>query len=334
MKEALYYQNTGSSKVECALCPHNCRIKDQNRGICGVRKNIGGKLYAENYGMITALGLDPIEKKPLYHFFPGREIFSIGSIGCNLKCFFCQNWEISQATPDDISSKHSYSVDKIVQMAVSQKDNLGVAYTYNEPVIYYEYMLDIAGKIKQAGLKNVVVTNGFINPEPLERLMTYIDAFSVDLKGFTNEFYKKYTGSTFQPIKNTLKKLGDSNLLLEIINLVIPTLNDDIGKFEEMLKWIRDHVGENTVLHISRYHPGYKSRISATPASTLKEFYALATQYVNYVYLGNVLLEEGSNTFCHQCKNLLVRREGYYAETPGLDAEGSCLFCGNKVFIR
>ena len=334
MKAALYYHNTGNSKVECALCPHNCKIKDQNRGLCGVRKNIGGKLFAENYELVTALGFDPIEKKPLYHFFPGREILSIGSIGCNLKCFFCQNWEISQATPDDIPSKHSYSVDKVVQLAVKQKDNLGVAYTYNEPVIYYEYMRDIARKIKQEGMKNVVVTNGFINPEPLEDLIPYIDACSVDLKGFTDEFYKKYTGSRFQPIKNTLEKLGDSNLLLEIINLVIPTLNDDMGKFEQMLKWIRDHVGENTVLHISRYHPGYKSSIPATPASTLKSFYALATQYLNYVYLGNILLEEGSNTYCHQCQNLLVRRAGYSAETPGLDADGSCLFCGNKVFIR
>ena len=334
MKEALYYTKSENKNVQCNLCPHNCKIKEQQRGICGVRKNIDGTLYSENYGVITGLGIDPIEKKPLYHYHPGRNILSVGSIGCNLKCFFCQNWEISQATTDDNLPTHTYDVDDIVNLATKRKDNLGIAYTYNEPVIYYEFMLDVAKKIKEKGLKNVVVTNGFINPEPMQELMNYIDAFSIDLKGFTNEFYRKYTSSSFDPIKETLKQIRKNDKFLEVINLVIPTLNDDAGEFEEMMKWMRDNLGENTVLHISRYFPSYKSTIEATPSSKLKEFYNLASRYLNYVYVGNIMLDEGSDTYCHLCGALLVERKGYSTRTPGLDEEGKCVHCGNHVFIR
>jgi pyruvate formate lyase activating enzyme len=334
MKEALYYKTLENNKVQCFLCPHNCIIKDNKRGICGVRKNSGGKLYSENYGEITALGIDPIEKKPLYHFYPGRNILSLGSIGCNLKCFFCQNWEISQTTPDNAGRKKTYKVDDIVKLATQRKDNVGVAYTYNEPVIYYEFMMDVAKEIKKKGLQNVVVTNGFINPEPLDELMEYIDGFSVDLKGFTDKFYKKHTGGTFEPIKRSLIKLRETGKFLEVINLIIPTLNDDRVQFEEMMKWIKDNLGENTILHLSRYFPGYKSTIEPTAPSTMKEFYYLASKYLNYVYVGNISMEEGSNTYCHQCNSLLVRRDGYFTQTPGLDEEGKCIHCGNKVFIR
>ena len=334
MKEALYYTTLENKKVKCTLCPHNCLIKDQERGICGVRKNLEGTLYSENYGEVTALGFDPIEKKPLYHYHPATNILSLGSLGCNLKCFFCQNWEISQSTPDDISRKHTYGVHDIVDLATKRKDNLGVAYTYNEPVIYYEFMLDVAKKIREEGLKNVVVTNGFINPEPMQELMKYIDAFSVDLKGFTNEFYRKHTKSSFDPILETLKQIRQNGNFLEVINLVIPTLNDDPKPFEEMMKWMRDNLGENTVLHISRYFPGYKSNIEPTSSAKMKEFYNLASQYLNYVYMGNIMLDEGSNTYCHQCGALLVKRQGYSTQLPGLDEEGKCVQCGNKVFIR
>ena len=334
MKEALFYTELEDKSIECYLCPHNCKIKDQKRGVCGVRKNIGGKLYSENYGEITGLGFDPIEKKPLYHYHPGRNILSVGSIGCNLKCFFCQNWEISQATIDDISRQHTYEVEDIVNLALQRKDNLGIAYTYNEPVIYYEFMVDVAREIKKQGLQNVVVTNGFINREPLQELMDYIDAFSIDLKGFTNEFYRKHTKSSFDPIKESLVQIRKNDKFLEVINLVIPTLNDDPGEFEDMMKWMKDNLGENTPLHISRYFPSYKSTIEPTSPSKLKEFYNLASQYLNYVYVGNIMLNEGSNTYCHRCGTLLVKREGYYTQTPGLDEEGKCTNCGNKVFIR
>ncbi|MGM0530294.1 MAG: AmmeMemoRadiSam system radical SAM enzyme [Bacteroidota bacterium] len=334
MKEALYYTELDNNRVQCTLCPHNCKIKDQHRGICMVRKNSGGKLFSENYGIITGLGFDPIEKKPLYHYHPGRNILSLGSIGCNLKCFFCQNWEISQATPEDVSHKQAHSVDDIVNLATKRKDNLGIAYTYNEPVIYYEFMLDVAKKIKETGQKNVVVTNGFINPEPLQELMNYIDAFSIDLKGFTNEFYRKHTKSSFDPIKETLLQIRKNGNFLEVINLVIPTLNDDAGEFEEMMKWMRDNLGENTVLHISKYFPSYKSTIDATSPAKMEEFYNLASSYLNYVYMGNIMLNKGSNTYCHLCGTLLVERKGFHTHISGLDEEGKCVECGNHVFIR
>jgi len=334
MKEALYYESLKDNKVQCHLCPHNCVIKDQKRGICGVRKNHQGKLFSENYGKITGLGFDPIEKKPLYHFHPGEEILSVGSIGCNLKCFFCQNWEISQATVDDVPRKQTHSVEDIVQLAGKRSDNLGIAYTYNEPTIYFEFMLEASKEMSKQGKKNVMVTNGYINEKPLDQLLPYMDAVSIDLKGFTEEFYRKNTSSSLEPIKNALLQIGQSNTFLEVTNLVIPGLNDQMGNFEEMLQWIKTNLGENTILHISRYYPGYRSHIEPTSVSKLKELHALATQHLNYVYLGNVMLEDGSNTYCDQCGSLLVTRNGYYVRLPGLDDTGRCTQCGNKVFIR
>jgi pyruvate formate lyase activating enzyme len=334
MKEALYYESLKDNKVQCHLCPHNCVIRDQKRGICGVRKNHQGKLFSENYGKITGLGFDPIEKKPLYHFHPGEEILSVGSIGCNLKCFFCQNWEISQATVDDVPRMQAYSVEDIVQLAGKRSNNLGIAYTYNEPTIYFEFMLEASKEMSKQGKKNVMVTNGYINEKPLDQLLPCMDAVSIDLKGFTEEFYRKNTSSSLEPIKNALLQIGQSNTFLEITNLVIPGLNDQMGNFEEMLQWIKTNLGENTILHISRYYPGYRSHIEPTSVSKLKELHALATQHLNYVYLGNVMLEDGSNTYCDQCGSLLVTRNGYYMRLPGLDDTGRCTQCGNKVFIR
>jgi pyruvate formate lyase activating enzyme len=334
MKEALYYESLNENKVKCTLCPHNCIIKPDRIGICGVRANKQGRLCSLNYGVVTGMGFDPIEKKPLYHFHPGENILSVGSMGCNMKCFFCQNWEISQVSQHDMPEKATHSVDDIVSLASNRSDNVGVAYTYNEPVIYYEFMKDLAREIQDRGMKNVMVTNGFINPSPLEELIPLMDAFSIDLKGFTDEFYRKHTRSSLEPIKDALLQIGQSNAFLEITNLVIPSLNDQIGHFEEMLQWISENLGRKTVLHISRYYPGYKSTIEPTSVSKLKEFYTLATQHLDYVYLGNVMLEDGSNTYCDQCGQLLVRRNGYYTRLPGLDKSGKCTSCGNKVFIR
>lgn len=334
MNEALFYQKLEDQKVKCTLCPHDCIIKEGQRGVCGVRKNARGVLYSENYGQVTALGFDPIEKKPLYHFHPGDFILSIGSFGCNFKCHFCQNWEISQTTLDDITRTQTHTANDIVEAARGRKDNIGIAYTYNEPVIYYEFMLDTAQKAHQQGLKNVMVTNGFINREPLEKLIPWMDAFSVDLKGFTDAFYRKNTRGRLDPILEALKTIADSGKFLEITNLVIPTLNDQKEDFEEMIKWIRQEIGKKTVLHISRYFPGFHSQIGPTPLSTLKNFHETARKYLSYVYLGNVNLKGASNTYCDKCGKLLVTREGYYTELSGIDEEGKCLNCKNKVFVR
>jgi pyruvate formate lyase activating enzyme len=330
----LYYQKKEDKKVRCFLCPHNCYINDGNRGVCNVRKNIKGVLYSENYGQITALGFDPIEKKPLYHFHPGSFILSVGSFGCNMKCDFCQNWEISQSTIDDIGRQENHSPDDIINIALQREDNIGIAYTYNEPVIYYEFMLDTAKKAKAQGLKNVMVTNGYINPEPLDELLNYIHAFSVDLKGFTEDFYKKSTKSTLEPIKKSLKQINNNGNFLEITNLLIPGRNDEKAKFKEMVQWISEELGKNTVLHLSRYFPSYHSNIPPTSLSELNSFYEMAKEKLNYVYLGNVASSGGTNTKCDQCGELLVSREGYYTDVSGLDNEGNCRNCGNKVFVR
>jgi pyruvate formate lyase activating enzyme len=334
MREALYYTQKEDNKVHCQLCPHNCVIKNSQRGICNVRKNVDGTLYSENYGQVTALGFDPIEKKPLYHFHPGSYILSVGSFGCNMKCDFCQNWEISQATIEDIDRRQNHNVEDIIRLAVNKEDNSGIAYTYNEPTIYYEFMLDASREAKKNGLNNVMVTNGFINTAPLDELLHYIDAFSVDLKGFTEEFYKKSTASRLEPVKKALKQISDAGNFLEITNLVIPTLNDDKSKYREMLQWIYNELGPKTVLHISRYFPNYHSQIGPTSVKELHEFYQMAREYLPYVYLGNVASAETANTTCDHCGKLLVSRQGYHTDTRGIDEEGKCNNCGNKVFIR
>ena len=221
MKEALFYQKLPDDKVICLLCPHNCTIHEGKTGVCNMRKNIGGKLLSENYELVSALNFDPIEKKPLYHYYPGKIILSVGSIGCNFKCKFCQNWEIAQTTIDDYYSRRQYSHNEIVKLAVEKEDNVGIAYTYNEPIVWFEYMLDVAKKIKEAGLINVMVTNGFINREPLEELVKYVDAFSVDLKAYTETFYKEYCSSGLEAVKKTLSIIFENKRHLEITNLII-----------------------------------------------------------------------------------------------------------------
>ena len=286
MHEALIYEKLSSGGVICGLCPHNCKLSPGNTGICRVRSNLDGHLIAENYGILTAIHSDPIEKKPLYHYFPGRKILSIGSIGCNLKCSFCQNCEISQAGVNDFPDLRSYTPENILNMASSDKENLGVAYTYNEPSVFYEFMLDTAMLVNSAGLKNIVVTNGFINKIPLEHLLKYADAFNVDLKAFDDDFFRKYTHSKLSPVLNTLKQISKSNKHLEITNLVIPGLNDKAGTFREMVKWIAMELGSHTVLHLSRYFPKYKSEIESTSLSSLVNLYDIAREFLSYVYVG------------------------------------------------
>ena len=331
MKEALYYQKTEDDKVQCFLCPHQCKISEGKRGICRVRKNVEGRLIAETYGKLIAINQDPIEKKPLYHFYPGSQILSVGSIGCSFHCDFCQNCDISQSSVDDSPFLKNYSIDDIVQTAANRRDNLGIAYTYNEPGVWYEFMLDTAKEAKKHDLKNVMVTNGFINQEPLAELLPYMDAFNVDLKAFREEFYRKYVKGRLEPVKESLKQIRASGKHLEVTNLVIPTLNDNASTFREMLQWIRDELGEHTVMHLSRYFPAYKMTIEGTPVLKLEEFYKIAREYLKFVYLGNVMLSEGANTYCDQCGHLVIKRHYYQTEMPGIDEKGRCKYCQNQI---
>ena len=330
--EAKYYVKLQDQKVKCLLCPHNCIIDNKKDGICKVRRNENEILTSLNYGVISSMGFDPIEKKPLYHFFPGSEILSIGSLGCNLKCQFCQNWQISQCGVEDFSRHQEiYTAERIVDFALTRKDNIGIAYTYNEPTVFFEFMLETAILSKKAGLMNVMVSNGFINKDPLNELFQYMDAFNIDLKAFSENFYRKYTKSQLEPVKETIKNIAKSGKHIEITNLVIPSLNDDEDEFEEMMKWISDNVGSETVMHLSRYHPNYEMDIESTSINKMIKFKEIAEKYLHYVYLGNVLLSEGSNTHCPECNELLILRSGFSSKVISINDEGNCMHCGNHI---
>lgn len=329
-KEAQYYK-IKNNKVQCRLCPHNCNIEEDDVGICGVRKNFKGKLIAENYEIISGLGFDPIEKKPLYHFYPGKTIFSIGSFGCNLKCSFCQNCDISQTTIEKYHSKHHRKKKDLIDSANTDRNNIGIAFTYNEPTVFYEFMYDTALIAKENNMKTVMVSNGFINSEPLKDLFPFMDAFNIDLKAFSDFFYKKLTKSSLKPVLETLIAIKKADKHLEITNLVIPGQNDDQNEFHLMIKWIKENLGNDTVLHISRYFPRYKLDIAATPQQTLMNFYQIAKEYLFHVYLGNVQLNEGRDTHCPNCNEFLISRSGYFTEIIGLTEKGNCIKCNTQV---
>lgn len=283
MKEALYYEKLESNKVHCHLCPVECVIADTRHGACGVRINKGGILYSEIYGKITSIALDPIEKKPLYHYHPNEYILSIGTKGCNFRCDFCQNWQISQdlATPTrDITSEEVIGKAK-------ELGSFGVAYTYNEPFIWYEFVLETAKHAKKNGLENVLVTNGYVNIKPLEELLPYIDAMNIDLKAFDEEFYAKICKGRLQPVLEVIKR-ASRDCHMELTTLIIPTLNDDQEEIAREVNWIYENLGPDIPLHLSRYFPCYKMKIPATPIATVERAAEIARKKLKYVYLGNI----------------------------------------------
>lgn len=333
MKEALYYK-TLNGKIVCELCPHLCTIKNGNYGICGVRKNIEETLFSENFSLLSAVNFDPIEKKPLYHFYPGSEILSIGSIGCNMTCKFCQNWQISQKTAFDIDHVSSYTSEEITRMAKIRRNNIGVAYTYNEPTVGFEFMLETATLVKASAMKNVMVSNGFINEQPLNELINYIDAFNIDLKAFNDVFYKQQTGARIEQVKKALKLIAQKGRHLEITCLIIPTLNDNEKEFTEMINWISGELGKKTVLHLSRYHPMYKLDIHSTESSTLENLYSIASSKLDYVYVGNINLKDCQDTVCPNCGKKVVSRSGYFINIEGMNENGSCANCGLQIMMN
>jgi pyruvate formate lyase activating enzyme len=283
--------------------------------------------------MPVSIHTDPIEKKPLYHFFPGRKIMSIGTPGCNLKCFYCQNCDISQYGIDAFDDFKSVNTSEIIDFAIDNPENLGLAFTYNEPTVYYEYMVDLALEIQKLGMKNVVVTNGFINEEPLTELIEIIDAFNIDLKGFTDKFYRRHTAARLAPVLESIKRVAASGKHLELTNLIIPGLNDNEDEFIEMLKWIKNETSEFTVLHLSRYFPRYKANIPPTTTSNLKRFYEIAVDYLKYVYIGNIENEFANDTHCHSCGEVVISRNGYRTNITELLADGKCSSC-SALIIR
>ncbi len=331
MRTAQYYQNLKDGRVQCLLCPHLCTLSEGKAGKCGVRRNVNAELISETYQKVSAVHYDPIEKKPLYHFHPGSIILSIGSIGCNLSCSFCQNSDISQADVSGFPWLKDYPPDDIVNMAANHATNIGIAFTYNEPTVSFEYVLEIARLSTDMGMKTAMITNGYINPDPLIQLLPYMDAFNIDLKSFRDEFYKQHTGAHLAPVLETLKILKKAGKHFEITNLVIPDLNDDAVIFSEMIDWINKELGMYTVLHLSRYFPHHEFTRDPTPVDTLKRLYAIASLKLRYVYLGNVASYKGQQTRCPECEELLIDRTGYHTEIRNITPDSHCSKCGFPI---
>jgi pyruvate formate lyase activating enzyme len=331
MNEALFYSKCDNNVVQCNLCPRLCLIDSGKYGNCRARRNRNGILNSEVFGRLASVNSDPIEKKPLYHFYPGREILSVGTTGCNLHCVFCQNFTLSQCDFRQPVSVRSLSPEELASLSMKKKNNLGVAFTYNEPVVNFEYMVKTAELVKQNNQKTVMVSNGYINPEPLKILLESIDAFNIDLKAFDVTFYKKYSKATLEPVKETIKTIAASGKHLEITNLVIPTLNDNPERFQNMCDWIKHETGENTVLHLSRFFPRYELDQYPTPAETLFALFDIAKAKLKFVYIGNMATEIHSNTYCPACKRLLIERTYYNTKLIHISADGKCDKCSQQV---
>lgn len=329
MKEAMYYQAV-NDKMMCELCPHECSLIDGQTGICRTRKSVGGKLIAQSYGKTVAVNLDPVEKKPFYHFLPQAKVYSMGTAGCNFRCLNCQNWEISQASPNDLSA-HDYSPNDLVRGAISY-DSKCIAYTYTEPTVFYEYMLDTAVLAHEAGLKNLMVSNGFINPEPLKQLIPYLDAANIDLKVFDADIYRKLAGGTLDAVKNTLLALKNSDVWLEITHLMVPGYSDNLDIFRKMIQWLVENEMQNVPLHISRFFPAHKLQdTNRTEISTMEKALGIAKELgIQYVYTGNVRDTKWDSTYCHKCGELLIERSGYTTEIKALK-DGKCEKCGVEI---
>ncbi|MEM4259949.1 MAG: AmmeMemoRadiSam system radical SAM enzyme [Candidatus Woesearchaeota archaeon] len=339
MHEAMYYNKLEDHKVKCTLCPWNCIIKNEKYGVCKVKKNVDGKLVSIVYGKPIGMHADPIEKKPLFHFLPGKAVYSFGTFGCNFFCIGCQNYEMSKEWEEEQIAKAEISPECVVELAKKEGCEM-IAFTYNEPIIFYEYMLDVAKTAKKRRIKCIMVSNGYINTEPLQELIKYIDAANIDLKGFSEEFYKKWTKGKLAPVLETIKTLRKADIWIEITTLIIPKENDNPVEIEKMCKWIKENIGNNVPLHFSRFFPMYKAEDKiATPIVSLLKLKKIANKYLNYVYIGNVynavnVYGENNNNFentiCPECKNILVNREGYRIIKNKIK-NGKCSKCNTEI---
>lgn len=330
MKEALFYEKLRNKIVQCQLCPHFCTTKSNEVGKCKVRKNVDGTLYSLSYEHPVAINIDPIEKKPLYNFLPGTMAFSIGMAGCNLRCSHCQNWEMSQRGPEEIPVS-KVSAKEAVKEALKSKCPI-ISYTYSEPLVSYEYMLDIAKLARKEGIKNMIVSNGFINPEPLKQLCEYIDGANIDLKSIDDSFYRDVCGARVKPVLESLKILREKGVWIEITNLLISGLNDKDEDIKKLVDWVKKELGKEVPIHFTAFYPCYElSHLLPTPIETLKKARKIALDAkMKYVYTGNLPDDEGSSTFCPKCKKLLVGRRLFLIIENNLK-RGKCGYCNHKI---
>jgi len=330
LHKARFYQKE-EDQVRCLLCPRQCLIAEDKEGTCGVRRVTGGELYTLNYGQVAAANHDPIEKKPLYHFYPGFQILSLGTFGCNLLCSFCQNWSLSRAKPGRSGEAVApEDVLKMLERKGGPKQAPGVAYTYNEPVIWYEFVYDTARLLHEHGYKNILVTNGYINPDPLKELLPYIDAMNIDVKAYNDSFYRQYCRGEREAVINSVE-MAVKNCHVEVTCLLIPGLNDNIGEQENLARWLGS-LDPDLVLHYSRYFPQYKLEAPPTPPEVMEQVKAVAEEHLRYVFLGNIDLPGTSDSICPHCGNLLIARSIYRVRLVGMEGP-YCNNCGNRLGI-
>ena len=319
--------------VQCELCPKLCVIQSGQSGECRVRINIDGVLRTVVYGYPCTTNIDPVEKKPLFHFLPGSRILSIATVGCNLHCKNCQNWEISQANPEDETIPASFCPPERLVALSKEYRCPSLAYTYTDPIVYYEYTYDTAKLARETGIRNVLVTAGYINEPPWKKLLEYTDATNIDLKGITEDFYREVCSATLKPVQTALILTRAAGVHLEVTNLIIPTLNDKPEEIRELSRWVRANLGADTPLHFSGFYPRYQMRnLPPTPLKTLEMARQIAlSEGLNYVYIGNVASKEGQNTYCPGCKKLLIERSGYTILQNRLKG-GLCPDCGREIY--
>ncbi len=329
-KEARWYQRLKDNLVQCQLCPRRCVIAPNKRGFCRVRENRQGRLYSLVYGRPCAINREPIEKAPFFHFLPGSLRLTLATVGCNQRCKYCQNWEISQANPEDVPSE-SMSPEEVVSLA----ERLGlktICFTYTEPVVFYEYMYDIAQLARARGIRTVMVSGGYVNPEPLMELCRVMDGIKIDLKGFTPEFYERVCSSTLEPVLTAIKAVANAGVHLELVNLVVPGYNDDSVAVTRMCQWIKENVGDTVPLHFTRFHPDYKLQNSpVTPLPLLERALRIAKRVgLKFVYIGNVPGHSAENTYCPGCQQLLIRRQGFTVLENNI-VNRRCRFCKERI---
>ncbi len=326
--EARHYLKREKRQIHCELCPHNCVIYPGRTGICGARRNENGTLITDIYGRISSMAMDPIEKKPLYHFYPGREILSIGTRGCNFKCPYCQNWQISQ----DMNARTAYHTPEQIAAAADERNSIGIAYTYSEPMIWFEYVMDTGLLARERGLKNIMVTNGFINRAPLSELLTLVDAMNIDLKAFREDTYREVNKGRLKNVLDTVEQSAASGCHVEVTTLIVTGMNDSMEEMRGIIDFIAS-VNPSIPWHISRYFPNYRYDREATDVSFITEVYREAKKKLHFVYCGNVSIgSEGSDTVCPKCGVVVINRSGYFTSIKNLK-DGSCSECGENLGI-
>jgi len=330
VREAMHYKRLEAKRVECTLCPRACQVADRERGTCGVRENRGGTYYTLVHGRAVSANIDPIEKKPLFHYRPGTTALSIATAGCNIECRFCQNWEISQFRPEQVRA-YSLPPERLVEIA-RERDCPTIAYTYSEPVIFYEYMYDTGKRAVASGVGSVIISNGYIQEKALLELLPQLTAVKVDLKAFTEKFYREVCSGELKPVLDTLLLLKKNGMWFELVVLLVPTLNDDPAEIREMCKWVHGELGPDVPIHFSRFHPTYRIQtLPPTPVGTLEAAHGIAVEEgLRYAYLGNVPGHKAESTYCPKCGERLVHRYGYRILENRI-AAGKCRDCGEIV---